>query len=267
MVLGESDSNHRQFRVSKGLVYSLISVVAAILIIAIVETFAIWHLNSEVAQVEPLRERVKELESAEMKLADLGKELTSLQSFEKQLRSALSAEGSDSLSDGPWTRSGMDELDTLMYLSPDEVVPQNGSFRLPEIASLEASDIPTYLPVRGYITRKYSSFGPYRYSSHHGLDIAAREGTPIMAAADGKVLFAGWTYPYGQLLIISHPSGYSTFYGHNQAMLVTAGEEVIQGQPIGLLGNSGRSTAPHLHFEIWDGDRPIDPLTMIQPEG
>jgi murein DD-endopeptidase MepM/ murein hydrolase activator NlpD len=108
--------------------------------------------------------------------------------------------------------------------------------------------------------------GPYRYTSHIGLDIAAKEGTPVLAAATGIIMFAGWTYPYGQLILISHPSGFSTFYGHNQAMLVTAGENVVQGQPIGLLGNSGRSTAPHLHFEIWEEDHPIDPLTMLQPD-
>ncbi|MBU0691198.1 M23 family metallopeptidase [bacterium] len=267
LVLGESDSNHRQFRVSKGFVYTLISFVCIVLVVAIGETFAIWHLKSKASQVAPLTQRIEELEATEQKVAELGKEITDLQSFEKQLRLALSAEGSDSLADVPWTRSGVDgEDDTLMYLKAEEAIPKRNAFILPSMTSLESSDIPTYLPVRGYITRKYTTLGPYKYASHHGLDIAAREGIPILAAADGTVLFAGWTYPYGQLIIISHPSGFSTFYGHNQAMLVTAGENVIQGQPIGLLGNSGRSTAPHLHFEIWEGDHPIDPLTMLQPE-
>jgi murein DD-endopeptidase MepM/ murein hydrolase activator NlpD len=238
------------------------------MLIAITESIAIWHLNGRASRVVPLEERIRELEAAEQKVIELGNQLTDLQSFERQLRQVLQAEGVDSISEIPWTRyASFNPDDTLRFMSSDESDVRKTILDLPKIGSLKSSDIPTYLPVRGYITRKYTATGPYRYTSHHGLDIAAREGTPVLAAADGTVLYAGWTYPYGQLLIVSHPSGFSTFYGHNQAMLVSAGENVLQGQPIGLLGNSGRSTAPHLHFEIWRQDHPIDPLTMLQSEG
>ena len=116
------------------------------------------------------------------------------------------------------------------------------------------------------MTRKYLASGPYRYTNHLGLDFAEREGIPVLAAANGIVLYSGWTYPYGKLLLVSHPSGYTTLYGHNESLLVTVGEHVIQGQPIALVGNSGRSTAPHLHFEIWKGDHPIDPINFLKQE-
>jgi murein DD-endopeptidase MepM/ murein hydrolase activator NlpD len=243
--------------------------VAVVFLTAVGELIIIWSVNQRAAEVPNLRRRILELEASEQRVAELGKELSDLQTFEKQLRMVLSTSGPDTFTRTPWMQSssiGLNEAysdDASMHYDESSTV----VFSLPAvIGSQESSDLPTYPPVRGYITRKYSAAGPFRYTSHLGLDLAAREGTPILAAANGVVLFSGWTFPYGKLLLILHPSGFATLYGHNQALLVSAGENVIQGQPVGLLGSSGRSTAPHLHFEIWKGDRPIDPLTFLKPE-
>ena len=125
-------------------------------------------------------------------------------------------------------------------------------------------DIPNSPPVRGYITRDFFTAKSHRLTAHHGVDIAAKEGTPVLAAAEGLVLFSDWTYRYGYLVLISHRSGYVTFYGHNQALFVRAGERVKQGEPIALVGSSGQSTAPHLHFEIWADGTPVDPVDLMQ---
>jgi len=125
-------------------------------------------------------------------------------------------------------------------------------------------DLPTLIPVRGYMTRAFLIAKSPRWIAHNGLDIAAREGTPVLAAADGLVLFADWTYQYGNLVAVMHRSGYTSFYGHNQVLFVKPGERIRQGQPIALLGNSGVSTAPHLHFEIWQDGSPVDPTTLLR---
>jgi murein DD-endopeptidase MepM/ murein hydrolase activator NlpD len=118
---------------------------------------------------------------------------------------------------------------------------------------------PAILPAEGYITRGFSPS-----ERHYGLDIAGRTGTLINAAADGHVVFAGWTNDDGNVVILSHLNGFVTFYKHNKSLVKTAGEYVKRGEPIALLGNSGRtSSGPHLHFEIWKDGSPVDPSEFL----
>jgi len=125
-----------------------------------------------------------------------------------------------------------------------------------------AATVPTYLPVEGFLTtdfRKNDWFLP----DHLGVDIATSRGTSVHAAADGVVLFSRWTEDLGNLLIISHLNGFLTYYGHNQVLLVRERSFVKKGQPIAILGSSGHSTAPHLHFEIWKDGAPVDPKDYL----
>jgi murein DD-endopeptidase MepM/ murein hydrolase activator NlpD len=100
---------------------------------------------------------------------------------------------------------------------------------------------------------------------HKGIDIAGPIGTPIMAAATGIVTFAGWNSGgYGNLVEIEHPDGSLTRYAHNHRILVSPGQEVIQGQLIAEMGSTGNSTGPHLHFELYPpGDDAADPLAYL----
>jgi murein DD-endopeptidase MepM/ murein hydrolase activator NlpD len=122
---------------------------------------------------------------------------------------------------------------------------------------------PNYIwPAAGTVT---SEFGPRWGRMHQGLDIAGPVGTPIVAAADGVVISSGWTDGgYGNLVKIQHPSGSVTFYGHNQSLLVKKGESVKQGQAIAKMGSTGRSTGPHLHFEIrLPKQGPVNPVAYL----
>ncbi len=126
-----------------------------------------------------------------------------------------------------------------------------------------AENIPTYLPVEGFLTTDFHEsdwFFPYR---HHGIDIAAKKGTPVRAAADGIVLFANWTNELGNLIIIYHSNEFLTYYGHNQVLLKKERSTVKKGEIIALLGSSGKSTAPHLHFEIRKNGVPVDPKEYL----
>jgi len=102
---------------------------------------------------------------------------------------------------------------------------------------------------------------------HPGLDIAVPNGTPIRAAGGGTVAETGDDAEYGRFVLIQHPEGYHTLYGHASRLLVSAGEVVGAGQVIGLSGSTGRSTAPHLHFETRQGGRAIDPRPLLRAEG
>ncbi|BDG61824.1 peptidoglycan DD-metalloendopeptidase family protein [Caldinitratiruptor microaerophilus] len=115
-------------------------------------------------------------------------------------------------------------------------------------------------PVRGRLT---SGFGPRWGSVHPGIDIGAPAGTTAVAARAGRVVEAGWDGGYGLSVVIDHGGGVKSRYGHASALLVRAGQQVEQGQPILKVGSTGFSTGPHLHFEIIVGGRQVDPRKYL----
>lgn len=98
---------------------------------------------------------------------------------------------------------------------------------------------------------------------HKGIDFAGKQGTGVLATGSGIVSWAGDRYGYGQLIEVDHGNGYKTRYGHNEKLLVEVGEVVDKGQQIAQMGSSGRSTGPHVHYEILRGGRQINPLKYV----
>ena len=94
--------------------------------------------------------------------------------------------------------------------------------------------------------------------------MACPTGTPIYASMSGTVQVAGWHNSYGNYVIIKHKDGYQTLYGHMSKILTTKGEKVTQGQKIGLVGSTGYSTGPHLHFTVYKNGTLVDPLTLLK---
>jgi murein DD-endopeptidase MepM/ murein hydrolase activator NlpD len=125
---------------------------------------------------------------------------------------------------------------------------------------------PSLWPVIGRIS---SLFGESRASSsgearaHKGIDICAPQGTPVMAATDGVVSFAGTESEYGRLIVIDHGHSFSTVYGHLAKIQSRAGEKVVKGQVIGTVGLSGNTTGPHLHFEVRVNNNPVNPARFM----
>jgi murein DD-endopeptidase MepM/ murein hydrolase activator NlpD len=133
------------------------------------------------------------------------------------------------------------------------------------VGETSPSAFPLLSPVVGFVTQGYDPA-----HNHYGIDFAGKRGTPVYAAGDGHVIFAGWTYDDGNMLIISHGGGYMTVYKHNQALLTSAQAAVTRGEPIALLGTSGKtSLGPHLHFEVWRDGLPRDPskFLLTPPKG
>lgn len=115
-------------------------------------------------------------------------------------------------------------------------------------------------PTYGALSSRY---GQRWNRQHQGIDIAADTGTDIVAADDGKVEFAGWESGYGNLVKLTHGNGYTTYYGHCSKILVSEGAVVEKGQVIAKVGSTGRSTGPHLHFEVRKDNIPQNPLEFI----
>ena len=115
-------------------------------------------------------------------------------------------------------------------------------------------------PVSGPIT---SPYGMRWGSLHPGIDIGAGTGTPIRAAAAGRVIVAGYSGGYGNLIVVDHGNGIATAYAHQSSLAASAGQRVGQGQVIGYVGSTGFSTGPHLHFEVRINGSPVDPLGYL----
>src|SRR5499425_3409595 len=116
-------------------------------------------------------------------------------------------------------------------------------------------------PVQGKITSRFGPGGLFHL--HRGVDIKAPKGTPVHAAAAGTVAFSGRQSSYGRVIKIDHPNGLRTIYAHNSSNFVTVGERVKAGEVIGAVGQTGRATTNHLHFEVRRHDVARDPLPLL----
>ena len=126
--------------------------------------------------------------------------------------------------------------------------------------------MPTQIPTDGYVTSGFGiRFSPYggKRKMHEGLDIANRYGSDIIAPGDGVVVFAGIKPGYGKILAINHGYGLQTYYGHTSTFYVTKGQKIHRGQRLAAVGNTGRSTGPHVHYEIHAHGTPIDPMYYL----
>lgn len=126
------------------------------------------------------------------------------------------------------------------------------------------------MPVQGHLTsgfgeRFHPILGYERF--HAGVDLGAAAGTPIVAAADGKVVSAGWAGGYGRAVEIAHAGGLETKYGHMSRIAAYPGEIVNRGEVIGYVGSTGLSTGPHLHFEVMKNGKPVNPLSVKSIQG
>jgi hypothetical protein len=129
------------------------------------------------------------------------------------------------------------------------------------------SSVPSMNPVDGWITSGFGSRkSPFtgEPSYHNGLDVAAPVGTPIHAPADGVVIFSGTKSGFGNFVMLAHGYGVVTAYGHNAQNLVKVGQVVKRAEPLATVGQSGRSTGPHVHYEIWVNGRAVNPVRFIQ---
>ncbi len=134
---------------------------------------------------------------------------------------------------------------------PQTATPPKTTFRQPVSGRISSNFGMRIHPITG------------RKALHDGIDIAQRSGAPIGAARGGEVTFSGWKEGYGHTVIVQHADGYSSLYAHNLKNLAAQGEYVQPGQAIALVGNSGRSTGSHLHFEIRKDGIPVDPASLL----
>lgn len=160
----------------------------------------------------------------------------------------------------PADSAGRDSLVGAFLSNTDELIDLAKPLTEADIVDV----VPNGLPASGRITRGFNPYDQNVSRRHFGVDISAREGTKVYATADGVVEFADWDDVFGKYVIIDHTGasgsrGFKTSYGHNMTLLVTKGEIVKKGDLIALTGNTGKSTGPHLHYEVRQNGVAVDP--------
>ena len=119
-------------------------------------------------------------------------------------------------------------------------------------------EYPNLAPVDGYVTRGFQL-----EKNHLGIDIAAKRKDEVHAPANGRVVYTGESDIFGKTIIINHPGGFMTFFGHNDTILVQSGQEIVKNQIISRVGETGISQGPHLHYEIWKNNQVLDPREIV----
>lgn len=231
---------------------TLLAAVASIGVLVVVGGMLYAPIVRTAATVPALKRRVADLEAQTAQVAELSRSLTLAEQRYEQIRGMLGGNVVPTLQ----TAEGTDPLP----VAPPILASMEGPARYEDGVSR-----PTHwpLPSRGVVTRGQVSPG-VRDETHAGLDVAVPIGTLIRASGGGVVAEAGDDAEYGVFILLDHPDGYQSLYGHASRLLATIGDTVAAGQVIALSGTTGRSTGPHLHFEIRRGGRAVDPRTMVK---
>jgi murein DD-endopeptidase MepM/ murein hydrolase activator NlpD len=242
----DGDVDSRSLRVPLWLFRAGIGVIGAVLVLMLLGAVLYLPIVGVAGQVPGLRSEIATLREENSQIRRLVATVDSLESQYSKVRGMLGADV------GPRASSG-----SSIPVSPAVIV----SGGAPPATSSSALTRWPLVGV-GYITR--GQLGAGDNATHAGVDIAVPVGTPVRVAGTGEVIEAGRDQEYGHFVLVRHGEGYQTRYAHLSRILVTAGKALVAGEVIGLSGNSGRSSAPHLHFEITQRDQSIDPRTLLK---
>ena len=241
----EGEGESRSFRISRLTIRVFFISLAVFFVLLCAGMISYFIISVKASRYEQTVADNLRLIEENRRIIKLSEELRRLEAFNRQIRKALGVAL---------------ELDSTYIDTGGVFTPQVDSWSM---QVLPAMNQPIFqLPVNGLVSREYTT-GVFPGQTHSGVDFAVAEGTLVTAAADGWVVFTGWHYRYGNLLIIQHSGAFLTFYGHNRSILVEIGEKVKRGQPVAVSGNSGRSTAPHLHFEIRRRGVAVNPYNLL----
>ncbi len=252
MVHHDGHAESRSWRIPVWMYRSGVTIGVGATIVVAAALLLLTPLFRAAARVPGLEKRVAQLTADNAKVHTLAAAVDSLQRNYDRVRGMI---GGDVVRD-------LAETVTDLPVAPAvEAAPNGAAARYAPGPSR-----PRHWPLTegaGFVTRGAVAEGAAD-ETHPGMDVAVPVGTAVRAAGGGDVAEAGEDPEYGRFILLEHPDGYQTMYGHLSRVTFARGARVDPGQVIGLSGNTGRSSAPHLHFEIRRAGRSIDPLTMVK---
>jgi murein DD-endopeptidase MepM/ murein hydrolase activator NlpD len=278
LVLPDASSIPRKFHISKSVLTALTALAGVAIVALVFFLYQYVNLNVRLLELRQLRMDAGDRGVLVDKLAQLEGELSRLRDLDRRVRAVVGLDKADApaptasiaqggaetlsrnaLLEALKQRTGrlVDWLSRDLSVLGEEISSRERSLRelkafIEEKASTLAAT-PTILPVKGLVTAGYgyrkSPFTSQR-ELHEGLDIAAPYGSPIVATADGIVTFAGPLAAYGNVVFVDHGHGFSTFYAHCSSYRAREGQRVRRGEVIAYVGTTGRTTGPHVHYEV-----------------
>jgi septal ring factor EnvC (AmiA/AmiB activator) len=293
LIFSKKASAIRRYRLPRPLAKLILFVIPVCFILLGYFSFDYVIMRREVLELNRLREETQ-LQRSQIdffceKIGDLEKKIAGMREFDRRLRILANLEGSEESTrrffgvGGPSPEDIRETL--LLQRNEEELMKQmrRDLERLDEEATAEGNNLrelegllqnkrvqlthtPSIWPTRGWFT---SGFG-YRISPftglrqmHEGVDISNRIGTPVIAPADGLVTNIGREWGFGKILVISHGFGFTTRYGHLDRINAKIGQRVKRGQKVAEMGSTGRSTGPHLHYEVRMNGVPVNPMKYV----
>lgn len=274
----------KKWRLSAGALKTLAVLAGAAVVVAGTLTAHYFTFYQELIELRELRLTNAELKRQnldyEVSVEHLNEQVASLEDFVMKLSVMAglgevteAADGGvggpvDLDVSGPKSAYGQvkDEIDRMRGALTDLEEHSRVLERFYETNTLMLASTPSIWPVRGYFSSTYGyRKDPFtgRRAMHYGIDISTPMGRPVVATADGIVLYAARRGTYGNIVVIDHKFDMMTRYAHLSKFAVKAGARVKRGDVIGYVGNTGRSRAPHLHYEVWVNDRTAHPLDYI----
>jgi len=257
IVVPHDDSNVRNFKVSYAVAYAFVALVVLCVLTFVVVLGTYGRVLVKAHEADRLARENGRLIERTAGIDSLRSELLHAQALGIQIKNMLGVK---------LTAADSSLVANVTPIANSPAIP--GTFEAGEAAHEDQKQllraIPSMWPLKGYVTRGFRvSVGEKDEQYHPGIDIAAKRNTPVRASAEGVVTTSGWDETYGYLVVIDHGFGITTVYGHNSRNLVNAGDRVGRGQTIAFLGSTGKSTAPHLHFEVRKNDVPEDPRKYL----
>jgi murein DD-endopeptidase MepM/ murein hydrolase activator NlpD len=233
------------FRLSRILIYALAMVLGLLITLFFIFVTSLGQLSYKAYLSESLIRENQKLREYNAKVIQLERELNDYRNLTLRIAQLAGIDSSSFNLPSSSTKGAFLNGD-----SPSQKVGVKTALVGEEEMWVKDDDIPYGLPLKGWISRGFVDNPESLGGSHLGIDIAASEGKEVIATAKGIVKFSGWEDRFGKLIIIDHENGYETYFGHNSGLKVSEGQKVKRGQVIALSGNTGMSSAPHLHYEI-----------------
>lgn len=252
-------------------VYSALGVIAALMLAlcGVVGSYA--RMVSKVANYDSLQREAQMLrqryEGLQNKVRQTNEQLASLQLLADEVTTAYGvkkrlAGSPDLIGEAPLVPTMREALAEYDYLRTTNIASQSRNI----FARADVNVLPAGWPIMGRLMDGYGHRSdPFsgEGAMHTGIDISAPFGTAVKATADGIVIHAGWNSGYGRCVVVDHGNGYQTWYAHLSRTDVIVGAEIRQGEVVGLVGVSGRSTGPHLHYEVRIHSTPVNPYRFL----
>jgi murein DD-endopeptidase MepM/ murein hydrolase activator NlpD len=270
----------RKLKVSHRLLFSIVSLVSSSLCLSTFFSVQYFTSLSQTHELSKLRRENRELETANEQFSKSVESLrTQLHTVEERTRKLAIIAGISTLDE---TSQGggvgglrpadlgenpyRDDLDKMAFRSRRLEKDLSVLEQKFVAQSLLLSSTPSIAPVRGILTDGFGGRSdPFtgEQGTHNAIDISSASGQPVRAPADGIVVKSEWANGYGNVVYIAHGYGYSTRYGHLSSFAVQPGDHIKRGDVIGYVGSTGRSTGPHLHYEVRLNNTPVNPLEYI----